>query len=283
MSRVLIAGCGDVGSALARGLAADGDEVLGLRRDPSGLGDPIRPVAADLRDPGSLTATVADLPPLDAVVVAVTADERTSSAYRETYLDGTNNLGAALQQAGNHPARWVFTSSTAVYGVRDGSWVGADTEPAPRSATGEVILAAEQALRSLADEPVVVRPAGIYGPGRTRLIDRVRRGEATYPAVPQYTNRIHRDDCAAALDHVLSLDSPAPVYTAADHEPAEKGMVLRWLADRLDAPEPREIPGEGRRGRNKRVGNERLAASGLRLRYPTFREGYAAVLAGREG
>jgi nucleoside-diphosphate-sugar epimerase len=112
----------------------------------------------------------------------------------------------------------------------------------------------------------------------------VREGRAVLPAgAARYTNRIHQDDCAGVLRHLMRLESPEAVYVAVDHEPAEIGDVYRFLAECLGvaAPSTADVPGDGssRRARtNKRCRNTRLVASGYRFRYPTFREGYAELL-----
>jgi nucleoside-diphosphate-sugar epimerase len=128
----------------------------------------------------------------------------------------------------------------------------------------------------------VLRLGGIYGPGRTRLIDRVRRGLAVCTdGPPLYTNRIHRDDCAGALRHLMTLAEPASLYLGVDHEPAEQCEVLRWLARQLGVSPPRLEPPLGstpRRQSNKRCSNARLVASGYAFRYPGFRDGYSALL-----
>lgn len=275
---VLIAGCGDLGTGLGERLASDGAAVLGLRRNPEGLPGGIEPVAADLRSAETLAGALDPLPAPDTVVIAVTADERDAEAYRATYLRGTVNLQRCLAEQGASPRRTVFVSSTAVYGQRDGSWVDEDSPTNPRSGTGTVIRETEQRVLAGPGRGVVVRFGGIYGPGRTRLLDRVRAGEASYPEIPQYTNRIHRDDCVGVLHHLLGLSQPEEVYAAVDHDPADRGTVLRWLAERLDAPSPRRTRGTGRRGRNKRVANGRLVGSGYEFRYPTFREGYQSLI-----
>lgn len=275
MDRVLIAGCGDLGTALGCRLAADGVEVVGLRRDVSGLPPPIHGLAADLRDRHDLARALGPLPPFDAVVIVLTADERTPEAYRATYLGGTVNLWECLPEP---PGRALFVSSTSVYGQRDGSWVDEDSPTAPRRSTGAALLEAEEAVAAIPGVSVCVRFGGIYGPGRTRLLEQVRSGAATYPGAPRYTNRIHRDDCVRVLHHLLHLAEPAPLYTAVDHDPVERRMLLEWLARRLGAPAPR--PGPGRGGSGKRVRNDRLLTSGLHLRYPTFREGYGAIIGG---
>jgi nucleoside-diphosphate-sugar epimerase len=130
----------------------------------------------------------------------------------------------------------------------------------------------------------VLRFGGIYGPSRTGLIERVRQGVAACrDGPPLYTNRIHRDDCAGALHHLMMLPAPESLYIGVDHESAEQCDVLRWLAARLGAPPPRveaASPANTRRQRtNKRCRNAKLVASGYVFRYPTYREGYAALLA----
>lgn len=280
MSRVLIAGCGYVGTALARRLLADGREVHGLRRDPRGLPEGVSPVAADLTDPRTLTGLPTEL---DAVVYTASPDERTPGAYRDAYVTGLSHLLAAVAADARPPRRLVLTTSTAVFGESGGGWVGETTPPSPASFTGHALLEAERVALTGPVPASVVRLGGIYGPGRSRLVERVRRGRA--PCLkdqPRYTNRIHRDDCAGVLHHILGLAEPAPVYVAVDDAPAERCDVLRFIADRLGvSPPPEAVPGEagGRRGGGKRCRNDRLKASGYRLRYPTYREGYGALLA----
>jgi nucleoside-diphosphate-sugar epimerase len=130
---------------------------------------------------------------------------------------------------------------------------------------------------------VVLRLGGIYGPGRDRLVRELREGRARLrPGPPRYTNRIHRDDAAAALLHLLDLAEPAPLQLGVDCEPADQNDVLRWLARALGLAVPpfgdAERPAGGRPGTSKRCRNARLLASGFVFRYPTYREGYAGTL-----
>jgi nucleoside-diphosphate-sugar epimerase len=273
--RILIAGCGDVGSRLGRLLADRGHLVWGLRRDPATLPRAIHPVAADLSDPSSLAV----LPPrLDLVIYTAAADGRDETAYRATYVAGPRNLLEALRRAGQTPRRWLFTSSTGVYGQDDGSWVDEDSPTEPATMTGRVMLEGERVFESAPWPAVVARLAGIYGPGRTRLLDRVAAGEARCSAgETHYTNRIHADDAAAALAHLAHLPDPAPRHLVVDDEPAERCRVLRDLAEMLGAPPPPD--GDPvTRGGNKRCSNRRLRASGWAPRYPSYREGYAEMV-----
>jgi nucleoside-diphosphate-sugar epimerase len=277
--RVLIAGCGYVGGALAERLVAEYHAVWGLRRDPARLPGGVHPFAADLSDP----STLADLPPaLDFVVYAAAPNGPSDERYRAIYVDGLRNLLAALEAGRQRPRQVLLTSTTGVYGQQDGEWADEDSPTAPDGYTGLRPLEGERLLLEGPFPATVLRLGGIYGPGRTRLIEQVRSGEAVCrPGL--WSNRIHRDDCAGALRHLMQLERPDSMYVGVDREPAEMCEIQRWLAGRLGVAPPRveaEAGGGTRRGRrsNKRCSSERLQRSGYRFRYPTYREGFAALL-----
>ena len=276
-ARILIAGCGYVGTRLGEELAADGHPVFGLRREPHGLPPEIHPVAADLGEPAALAA----LPPAELVVYAASASGRSEESYRRAYVDGLRNLLGALD--GRGVRRLVFVSSTGVYGQEGGEWVDETTPCEPRHFSGRILLEAEALALGAPFAAIVVRFGGIYGPARTRLVEAVRAGTATCTDDPPlWTNRIHRDDCAGVLRHLLALERPEPLYVGVDDEPASQCDVYRWIARRLGVPGPKveAAAGETRYGRrsNKWCGNRRLRASGYAFRYPTFREGYGALI-----
>lgn len=272
---VVLAGCGDLGTEAGLRFAAAGHRVLGLRRSPQHLPAEITGLPVDL------ATERPDLPDdTEVVVVALTADRRDADGYRRTYLDGMTNTLDALDRRGIRP-RLLFVSSTAVYGVDDGSEIDEDTPTEPSSATGRVIVETEQAMHARRPDAVSLRLAGIYGPGRTSLIDQVRDGSARVPDTPRHTNRIHRDDAAAAIVHLTTaVPEPAPVYLGVDDRPVERAEVLRFLADELGVPHPPVTSGDATRGGDKLCRNDRLRATGFTFAHPTYREGYRAVLAG---
>ena len=282
MARCLIAGCGYVGEALGVRLASEGHSVFGLRRRVLRPPPGIEPIEADLAVPASL----AQIPGgLDYVFYLASPGGAEDALYRSAYVDGQRHLYEALARRGQRPRRVLFASSTAVYGQRDGEWVDESSPTEPVDFRGRRLLEAEALLATTAFMPgVVVRFGGIYGPRRSSLIEPVRAGRATLrPGGPHYTNRIHRDDCVGVLRHLMGLAAPEPLYLGVDSEPADEGAVLRWLAGALGAPEPRvavdAARGPRERRGSKRCRNDRLLASGYAFRYPTFRDGYRAILA----
>ena len=277
MTRILIAGCGDVGALAGVMLAGKGHEVWGLRRRIAALPPEIRPIAADLTVPADLRG----LPPdLGLVLYTASADAHDQAAYRRAYVEGLRNLLAALVGQEQATARVVYTSSTGVYAQRDGSWVDEDSPTEPVGFTGRIVLEGERILRACSYPATVLRLGGIYGPGRGMLLERLRSGRSTRSRdwTTRYTNRIHRDDAAGALAHVAVLDDPAAVYLGVDCEPATEADVLTWLASRLGVPVPDLVDDAAPRAGSKRCRNARLLASGYRFRHPTFRHGYAAQL-----
>jgi len=274
MARILIAGCGDVGTRLGLRLAADGHAVWGLRRDPARLPTPIRPLAADLASGAGLDA----LPEgLDHVVCTVAAGGG-EDAYRRAYVDGPRRLLDALERRGARIERVLFTSSTSVYGQDDGADVDETAPAEPSGPSAARLRAGEQVFLDGPYPAVILRLAGLYGPGRTWLIEQLRSGRARCtPGV--WSNRIHVLDAARACAHLLFLHAPHALYNGADDHPAPLCEVLDWLAARLGVPGPAHGTADGAllRG-NKRVLNQRLRNSGLLLRYPGYRDGYADML-----
>jgi len=270
--RVLIAGCGDVGNVLATALLQDGHLVYGLKRDTSTLPAGVLPIRADLLDPVTLVDLPADI---DTLVFMPTPASRDQAGYEAIFIQGWKNLWAGLKQA---PARTLLVSSTAVYGEDNGGIVTEETEPNPTGFNGKVLLKMEQLARSCTQNLVVVRISGIYGPGRERLIRLAASdGLQVQQFPPQFTNRIHRDDAAAVLKHLLEIDKPESLYVATDNRPAPRYEVVEWLANRQGRASPKGVVDE-HAGGGKRVSNQRLLDSGFRMTYPDYMTGYAAVL-----
>jgi nucleoside-diphosphate-sugar epimerase len=280
---VLIAGCGDLGIETGLRFAAAGHRVVGLRRRAELVPTPIDGRSVDLRN-----AIPEVDPDVEVVVVALAAGSRDPAEYRATYVDGLRNVLDGVDASGSAP-RFIVVSSTAVYDVDDGSVVTEATPATGPTPTAAVLVEAEELLRTRVPDATLLRLSGVYGPGRERLVDQVRSGAARLTPAPgrsTITNRIHRDDAAAAIVHLASLDHPAPLYLGTDDEPVRLDDVSRFIATELGLPEPPTAaatgdPGATSAGRSdKRLSNALLRSTGFAFAYPTYREGYRAVIAG---
>jgi len=276
MSRVLIAGCGYVGAALARRLLAGGHSVWGLRRGSAALPPGTERICADLAQAGSLAGLPADL---EHVVYAAGPGGREQADYRRAYLEGLGGLLQALVDQGQRPRRVLFVSSTSVYAQDRGERVDESSPTRPSRGSGRRLLEAEALLHASPFPGTVVRFAGIYGPGRTRLLESVRGAEPlATEGPPRITNRIHRDDCAGVLEHLMGLPVVEPLYLGVDCEPVDEDTLRAWLADELAVVSPPRRLGGSEGFRGKRCDNGRLRSSGYVFRYPGFRDGYAPLI-----
>ena len=293
---MLFVGAGDTGTRAARYLAEDGHEITALRRRDLAVPPPLRRVQADITDRASLDRVT--LPAAEVVVFCVAAGRADDATYRALYVDGLANVLGALGSTGPMPRRVVFVSSTAVYGQCEAELVDEDAPAEPHRYNGRRMLEAEAVAASFGVvEPVAARLGGNYGPGRTRLVERVRAGlEPVGGGLRDpHTNRIHVDDAARALAFLATCADPSSVVNVVDDHPARRSEVVRWLAARLGVavpvpvplpvPEPdagdlagATAPASAERTDDKCVSNARLRALGFDLVYPTYREGYASIL-----
>lgn len=280
--RILIAGCGDVGTHLGLRLEAAGHQVWGLRRDSSSLPSPIIGIDADL----GASSTLSILPESIDIVyyTAAASGDRSEAGYRRAYIEGLRNVLNACLSQGSRLKHVFFTSSTSVYGQVAGEEVRESSLTAPQGYSGTVMLEAEQFLAAYEVPGTSVRFGGIYGPGRTYLIRTVVDGTARLKSREEhYTNRIHRDDCAGFLAHLCTLKDPAPLYLGVDDDPAAYNDVLRFISKELGqevpavSDQPRHDTMRGRS--NKRCRNDLLRSTGYKLLFPGFREGYSQLIA----
>jgi len=284
--RVLIVGCGYVGLALGAELIRQGHEVFGLRRSAAAEKElqaaGIKPLVADITRP----ETLAKLPRgFDWVVNCVAAGGGAEN-YRRVYLEGTRNLLEWL--AGAPPEKFVHTGSTSVYAQYDGSAVTEASPAEPVAATAKILRKTENVLLAAAREKfpaVILRVAGIYGPGRGHWVKQFLRGEARIEGDgSRWLNMIHRDDVVGCIIAALKNGRAGEIYNAADDQPMRQLNFFAWLAETLGKPLPPfvpETPDERKRGVTaKRVSNAKLRTElNYEFRFPDFRAGYKAEIA----
>jgi nucleoside-diphosphate-sugar epimerase len=272
MPRLLVAGCGYVGQAVAKLFLANGWEVEAWTRSPESAqrlsGRPYSSRAVDLSETNQVAAHRADF---DLVLHCVSTRGGDLEAYRGVYLNGARNL---LRQVCD--AKLLFISSTSVYAQTDGEWVTEESQAAPETATGKVLREAEELVLSSCG--TVVRLGGIYGPGRSALLKKFLSGKAILDLEnDRFVNEIHRDDAATAI-RLLALQSQSvgQIYNAVDNEPTLQSDSYRWLAAKLERPAPPIGRSKSLRKRgqsNKRVSNAKLRGLGWTPRFPNFAAG----------
>lgn len=278
---ILIAGCGDIGGRLASRLLSEGWTVYGLRRNPAKLPTGVRGVNADLFDariPGQWPEGR-----IDYLVYCATPSERDEAGYRAAYVQGLRHVLGWIERSGQKPRRVLFVSSSSVYGQQHGEWVD-ETSPAEASGfSGQVMREAEQVALGSGVPASVVRLTGIYGPGRSDLMNRVRQGYSVAVEPPVYGNRIHADDAAGLLAFLLQADAQGvaldDVYIGVDDAPAPLAEVVGWMRERLGVTQWSDEHSVRRTG-SKRCGNARAKALGWVPRYASYKEGYEAMLTG---
>lgn len=274
MASILVVGCGDVGYRVALALRGLGHRVVGLKRQPPPAPSSFPILTADIRRASTLTAVSTEF---DLVLFIVSPGSREPDAYRAVYEIGLNNLLTHFAMAGRAP-KWLMVSSTSVYGQNRGEWVDESSVTEPQSATAQWLVAAEQRLWMADASHCVVRFSGIYGPGRDWLLRRAALGESIQQQPPTYTNRIHRDDCVAALVFLIEKQLAGAglqsCYLASDNEPVPLWDVMCWIADQYQYPTPTALTMPADTGQNKRCSNARLAALGYVFLYPSYRDGY---------
>ena len=285
--RVLIVGCGFVGLPLGRELARQGHQVYGLRRSVNADGElkaaGITPLHADITKPGTLSSLPCNF---EWVANCAASGGGGVDDYRRLYLDGTRNLIDWL--GGSPPQKYVYTSSTSVYGQDDGSVVAESSPTTPPTETGHVLIETENLLQAAATRnipAVILRVAGIYGPGRGYWFKQFLKDAAQIEGHGErFLNMIHRDDVVGCIIAALENGKPGEIYNAVDDEPVSQLDCFTWLAGQLKKAMPPSVPADANSARkrgttNKRVLNLRLKQElGYQFKYPTFRDGYAAEI-----
>jgi nucleoside-diphosphate-sugar epimerase len=295
--RVLIVGCGYVGLPLGKELGRQGHEVFGLRRSALAEAEMqaagIVPLHADITLPDSLKNLPRDF---DWVVNCSASGGGGAADYREIYLAGNRNLIAWL--VGSTLKKFIYTSSTSVYAQNDGSLVTEKSPAEPEADTAKVLVETEKLLLGAAHgsrgrsphQPrfpaVVLRVAGIYGPGRGHWFKQFLRGEARIEGDgSRWLNMIHRDDLIGVIIAALRDAKPGEIFNAGDNEPVSQLNFFEWLAAELKRPMPSTVPADIEVWRKRGVTNKRVSNAKLRaelkygFQFPDFRAGYAAEIA----
>jgi nucleoside-diphosphate-sugar epimerase len=270
----LIVGCGYLGRRVARRWTASGKPVAALTRrngaELAALG--IEPVVGDVLDPLSLR----ELPEAATMLYAVGLDRAAGKSIREVYVNGLGHVLDTLSSC----ERFIYVSSTSVYGQTDGSVVDETSSTEPIEESGAIVLEAERLLRRKKPDAIILRFAGIYGPDRLlRRQAQLQSGEPIAGDAERWLNLIHVDDGTDAILATECRDTLGETYNIVDDEPATRRAFYTRLAELTGAPMPRFDNRSEPRTNNRRVSNA-LAKVALQWQplHPSFREGLPAAI-----
>jgi nucleoside-diphosphate-sugar epimerase len=282
--KVLIAGCGWLGTAVARTLIERGDRVTGIRRDPEAAAElkamGVEPLCLDLLRPGSSR----ELPDeIEAIVACPAPGTPGVEQYERTYIDA---LRVLLEfYASSKLKGFVYTGSTGVFGQTDGGEVREHTPVLPTNDTARVLVRAEEQVLAWGREhscsTCVVRLSGLYGPERFGVIDRVRDGRLGLgEGDDAWMNFCHRADAARSVVAALDRGRPGEVYHASDETPVRRRELILWLAEHYGFEPVRSPAGTTlAAGTNRRISADwSRSRLGIELAYPSFREGLVRAL-----
>ena len=275
--KILLAGCGDIGQRVADRFA-DEHQCFGLRRNPEQLPVSINPLKADLTNSEELVGIFSQ--DFDVVIATLTPGARTEEDYQKAYVDTATALVSSINNAEYQPKIVIWISSTSVYGDSTNQWLDEESPVNPASFFARALKKAEDIMAAVSCDLTIVRFSGIYGPGRLALLSSVKSGVGR-PAQPeQWSNRIHSDDCAGFLVHLVnrcqSGEKLEKLYVGTDCEPATQHDVRKWLAGKLNVILTKET--RSSRAGTQRYTNKKVLQSGYQFQYPSYREGYVSVI-----
>lgn len=276
MAKVLVVGCGGLGSEVALILASAGHQVVGIRKSKKQLPNNLTCLQADVTDISTLSV-IEGLNP-NIIVYCVAANAQSDASYSAHYVKGLKNIMS--MQVDNKSLQHVFfVSSTRVYGQQVDYVLRESDAALPADFGGERLLEAELFLKTLSCGTSAIRLSGIYGSGRLYLVN-MAKDPTRWPKVNNWTNRIHRDDAASFISFlcgkVIAGIAVEDCYIATDDAPVLQHEVLNWLAGKLNIQVP-HLQLTGVIG-GKRLSNQQMHDSGFQLTYPNYQVGYCEVL-----
>ena len=260
--------------------------MTGVRRNIAALPEWLDAFSADVTTPDSLPFL--DDHRYDVVLYILAAAAFNAADYRAAYVTGVENKLKSLEDNNQELKRFIFVSSTGVYHQNNGETVNEDSPTEPSNFNGQLVLEGEQLVRANSFG-TCVRFSGIYGPDRLRMINRVAAGQGSGTKSTAYSNRIHVEDCARVLIHLVNQaginDDMHDLYLASDNRPATTSEVEAFIAETLGL----SLEQSGRSEQSRRIAgskmcdNSRLLASGFEFLYPDYRAGYRKIIEGLRG
>ena len=215
---------------------------------------------------------LAHIPPIDWVYVLLSPNESTPEAYQRVYVDSVQPISKALKQ---HPVqKVVVVSSTRVYGENHGERIDDEAEMKPNDEQGRLLLKMEQLWQqAYPSASIIIRPTGIYGTSVARMLKLAEKTKS-YPN-RHWSNRIHIDDLASFLAHLLHVEHAEKSYIVSNNQPSLLHETIQWFQRQLHLPEL-VLQSDGCSG--KRIYATRMAEMGFQLQHKDCFEDYLEML-----
>ncbi len=276
MANILLAGFGQLARQIFPILKSQGHQVTGLCRTPdSSMSIPL--LNLDLTEKNATAKLSCDY---DIVLITLTPGERSANAYKKTYLDAVSNLVEHFSKY-QSKARFIFVSSTRVYGQSNGERISEISLTSPMDEQGLLLLKTEQKILENISSSVIVRFSGIYGGQRQYFFNKIKQGIKVQQTPPYFTNRIHQDDCVGILvfliSKMLANEFLESIYLCSDDAPHPMHQVAAWIAEEHGFPKPNVKPMDENAVQNKRCDNTRIKQLGYEFKYPSYKEGYSKI------
>ncbi len=204
---------------------------------------------------------LAYIQPIDWVYILLSPSESTAEAYQQTYVDTVEPIVNALK---NHPIKKIIVlSSTRVYGENAGQRIDDDTTPHPSDEQGKLLLKMEQLWQqAYPEQTIMIRPTGIYGTSISRMV-KLAENTKTYPNI-HWSNRIHIDDLASFLVHLLHVEHPEKSYICSNNQPMALHETILWFQRKLGLS---ELILQSFEEKGKRIFASRMVESGFELKH----------------
>ncbi|MGA8882126.1 MAG: NAD(P)H-binding protein [Acinetobacter sp.] len=263
---ILFIGYGKTSQRAAKQLFEQGHQITTISRSPKSDGFASH-LIQDIQQ-----LDLSELAPIDAVYVLLSPESSAVEAYQRTFVDSIAPVVHALK---NHPVKKVIVvSSSRVYGENAGERIDDETPPQPGDAQGQVLLNMETLWQqAYPSQCVIVRPAGIYGTSVARMI-KLAETSKTYPKL-HWSNRIHIEDLAAFLAHLLHVEQAEKSYLCSNSQPLPLHEIIQWFQRQLHVP---ELALESMSETGKRIYASRMQQMGFELQHPNCFDDYLALL-----
>ncbi|MBU2863445.1 hypothetical protein KO489_06290 [Reinekea forsetii] len=265
MSRILLAGLGDLNSRVAALAQKQGHEVIALRRTVDTQNQTVQQVGIDLSQERWPDYQI------DYLVVALSAQTRSLEGYQKAYLAPLEQLSHSLSFWKKRPKKIIVVSSSRVFGESHGEYLYDDSLAQSVDPYANILLAMERQLHAIETNTCAATLSGIYSAQRDWLKRQARKPRDELPVTNHWTNRIHINDAAAALMHLIALEQALPERVLiTDKQPMPMYEVLDYLRQEAGLPKVDNVP-EVSGG--KQLVPKFLESVGFAWQFPTAKSG----------